>query len=146
MRIERFLVLFSGVSLNRRIKVSQIKDSLSSPKDLLVFRFTEHALPMHTYTSNIIVKSNTSIKYRRRVTRSTHLDSEHSVCVGVVGSYAGTSAASEEGKESSPYVYKKILDRPILPDYTTPYLVFGLCAGVLVGITSSFSKVLLNIS
>ncbi|KAI5190712.1 hypothetical protein NEMIN01_1177 [Nematocida minor] len=124
-----FPVLFRclGYGLNRTLEVEG--------DALMGIKFTKNALPLLNNNTSIIATDRPiSIQYRLKIRNIHPLTIESGVHVADIG-------ILRNNKYESVSVY----NRPIVPDFTTPYLVFGICGGVIVCIMSAFSKVLLRL-
>ncbi|OAG29612.1 hypothetical protein NEDG_00745 [Nematocida displodere] len=130
MRVGPILALCSGAGLCRELVLKG-----DAP---VAVSFSKYALPLtgtHAFTRRAIVaRGGTSIPYRLKVPRDTPLSSEAGIPLADVVVY--TKGGWHTGS---------IQERSIIPDFTTPYLVYGLCGTVIVGIVSAFSKVLLGL-
>lgn len=116
-----------GCGLNRTLEVNS--------NTLTGIQFTKNALPFIGSSSQIITTDKPiSIRYRIKIRNSHPLTIEEGLHIAEIGTLSNDK-----------YESVSIYNRPIIPDFTTPYLVFGVCGGVIVGILSAFSKVLLGL-
>ncbi|KAH9387218.1 uncharacterized protein NEMAJ01_2114 [Nematocida major] len=98
-------------------------------------RFSKNVIPLARTSSSIIVTDKpVSLGYRIKISGNSPLTIE-----------SGVHIADLYTVKDGSYTYTPVYNRPIVPDFTTPYLVFGLCGGTIVCIVSAFSKVLLDI-
>lgn len=136
MRIGNFLITCMGAMLDRELVVKREHGIEQVAHTPLVIIFSDLVLPIQrTNKSRIItvINNETIIPYRKRVTRAEKLDIEEKTHVCSIGAIEGDKI-----------VVKHIYDRSIVPDYTTIYIVLGLCGGAIVAVVSAFSKSLLG--
>lgn len=123
------MVLFRcfGSGLDRILKVEC--------NTLTGIQFTRNTLPFIRSSSQIVTaEEDISVKYRIKIRNTHSLTVESGLHIADIVSLSKSNCNSIS-----------VYNRPIVPDFTTPYLVFGICGGVIVGIFSAFSKVLLDL-
>lgn len=127
MRITAGFIRCLGYGLNRVLEVN-----VKTPTGI---RFSRNVLPFFEGNSDIILTEKpVFIPYRVKISNTHPLSIES-------GMHIADVCVINNGKYESTSIY----NRPVLPDFTTPYLVFGVCGGVIVCIVSAFSKVLLDL-
>ncbi|KAI5167619.1 hypothetical protein NEIRO03_2149 [Nematocida sp. AWRm78] len=121
------LIKCLGYGLNRTLVINS--------NSLIGVQFTQNILPIISNSNEIITNNEfITVNYRIKLSGTCPLSIESGLHI------ANVIAANNE------MIDKRIVyNRPIIPDFTTPYLVFGICGGVIVSIISAFSKVLLHI-
>ncbi|KAI5186878.1 hypothetical protein NEHOM01_1767 [Nematocida homosporus] len=139
MKIGHLILHCFGSGIIRHLSLTStqphaINNHHSAP---LVLKFSSSVFPIlpASQTSQLVLlHPGESLQYRKRITRAEHLDSESGLLVCTAGTITDSTIK-----------ITRIYDRPIVPDYTTPYLVFGLCGGVIISILSAGSKTLLGL-
>lgn len=123
----RILFRCLGHGLDRVLQVES--------RSLTGIQFTKNVLPfLHTDSGIVTTDRPISIRYRIKIRNRHPLTIESGMHVADIGAFVNNK-----------YESVSVYNRPIVPDFTTPYLVFGLCGGVIVIILSAFSKLLLDL-
>ncbi|KAI5180562.1 hypothetical protein NEOKW01_0866 [Nematocida sp. AWRm80] len=115
MRVGNTLVSNTGIGLNRVLRVNESGNTVI---------FSKNVLP---------ITKGALLKYRLKILKHLPLTIERGV-------YAFSIGNITNGTVNVINVY----NRSIIPDFTTPYLVFGLSGGTIILIVSLFSKVLMD--
>jgi len=135
MRVGKVIVESLGIGLRRAVRIT------NSEGKYLSLEFSPYVYPIFPSNSPYLVRGSGSgsfttnsklieIPYALRVLQDYPITIDSGVKVLEVS----------DGKES-----RTLYNRPLIPDFTTPYVVFGLSGGVMVLIFSVFTKVLLDL-
>ncbi|KAI5133699.1 hypothetical protein NEAUS04_0835 [Nematocida ausubeli] len=130
MKVPYLIIKSLGYALDRVLEVES--------NGLTGIQFSENVLPIGPTDSSLIVLDSPSaakINYRIKIRNVHPLKIESGLHIAdVVTVYADGSSKTTS-----------VFNRPIIPDFTTPYLVFGVCGGIIVCLMSAYSKVLLSL-
>ncbi|KAI5189260.1 hypothetical protein NECID01_0455 [Nematocida sp. AWRm77] len=132
MRVGPLIVACLGVGRNRVLEIQNAEGSS------VEIRFSPHVLPvlsgMPAHALVFTGKESIRIPYRVKILKNYPLGIETGVEVAEVVAQTGESTAK-----------KTVYSRPIIPDFTTLYIAYGLCGATITCIFGVFSKVLLKI-